>query len=147
MKKFVFSLQKMYDYKKQILEAEKNNLMSLRREKNNLELRVEELIKNMEEVREASAKEVAKGTTASRLMFYSMQMDGIKREQTQLKYQIGLMDMKIEKQRRKVVSLSQDVFGLEKLREEQKSEYDHLAVKENENAIEEFLSFKLSSAE
>ena len=55
------------------------------------------------------------------------------------------MDMKIEKQRRKVVALSQDVFGLEKLREQQKTEYDHLAVKENESAIEEFLSFKLSA--
>ena len=99
----------------------------------------------MEEVRIKSGEEVAKGTTASRLMFYSMQMDGIKREQTQIKYQINLMDMKIEKQRRKVVTLSQDVFGLEKLREEQKAEYNHMAAKENEAAIEEFLSFKLTA--
>ncbi len=145
MKKFAFSLQKMYDYKKQILEAEKNNLMALRREKNDMELRIEELDKLNEQIRVKSKEEVALGTTASKLMFYSMQMDGIKREQTQLKYQINLMDMKIEKQRRKVVALSQDVFGLEKLREEQKAEYDHLAVKENEAAIEEFLSFKLTA--
>lgn len=145
MKKFAFSLQKMYDYKKQILEAEKNNLMALRREKNDMELRIEQLDVLMNEIREKSNGEVALGTTASKLMFYSMQMDGIKREQTQLRYQINLMDMKIEKQRRKVVTLSQDVFGLEKLREEQKSEYDHLAIKENESAIEEFLSFKLTS--
>lgn len=145
MKKFAFSLQKMYDYKKQILEAEKNNLMALRREKNDMELRIEHLDVLMNEIREKSNGEVSQGTTASRLMFYSMQMDGIKREQTQLKYQINLMDMKIEKQRRKVVALSQDVFGLEKLREQQKTEYDHLAVKENESAIEEFLSFKLSA--
>lgn len=145
MKKFAFSLQKMHDYKKQILEAEKNNLMALRREKNDMELRIEHLDVLMNEIREKSNGEVSQGTTASRLMFYSMQMDGIKREQTQLKYQINLMDMKIEKQRRKVVALSQDVFGLEKLREQQKTEYDHLAVKENESAIEEFLSFKLSA--
>lgn len=145
MKKFAFSLQKMYDYKKQILESEKNNLMALRREKNDMELRIEQLDVLMNEIREKSNDEVASGTTASKLMFYSMQMDGIKREQTQLRYQINLMDMKIEKQRRKVVTLSQDVFGLEKLREEQKSEYDHLAIKENESAIEEFLSFKLTS--
>ena len=145
MKKFAFSLQKMYDYKKQILEAEKNNLMALRREKNDMELRIEQLDVLMNEIREKSNHEVALGTTASKLMFYSMQMDGIKREQTQLRYQINLMDMKIEKQRRKVVTLSQDVFGLEKLREEQKAEYDHLAVKENESAIEEFLSFKLTA--
>ncbi len=145
MKKFAFSLQKMYDYKKQILEAEKNNLMALRREKNDMELRIEQLDELNDQIRVKSKEEVALGTTASKLMFYSMQMDGIKREQTQLKYQINLMDMKIEKQRRKVVALSQDVFGLEKLREEQKAEYDHLAVKENEAAIEEFLSFKLTA--
>lgn len=145
MKKFAFSLQKMYDYKKQILEAEKNNLMALRREKNDMELRIEQLDELMNEIRIKSNGEVAQGTTAAKLMFYSMQMDGIKREQTQLRYQINLMDMKIEKQRRQVVTLSQDVFGLEKLREEQKSEYDHLAVKENEAAIEEFLSFKLTA--
>ena len=145
MKKFAFSLQKMYDYKKQILESEKNQLMALRREKIEMENRIEQLAQLMDEIRLKSQDEVMKGTTASRLMFYSMQMDGIKREQTQITYQIGLMDMRIEKQRRKVVAVSQDVSGLEKLRDEQRSEYNHLAVKENENAIEEFLSYKLSA--
>ena len=78
MKKFAFSLQKMHDYKKQILEAEKNNLMALRREKNDMELRIEHLDVLMNEIREKSNGEVSQGTTASRLMFYSMQMDGIK---------------------------------------------------------------------
>lgn len=145
MKKFAFSLQKMYDYKKQILESEKNTLMGLRREKNEYLNRQEFLAQTMDEIRIRSGEEVAKGTTAAKLMFYSMQMDGIKREQTQIKYEINIMDMKIEKQRRKVVAISQDVSGLEKLRDEQKSEYDHLAAKENETAIEEFLSFKLSA--
>lgn len=145
MKKFAFSLQKMYDYKKQILESEKNMLMSLRREKTEYENRIEQLADTMNRIRMKSGEEISRGTTASKLMFYSMQMDGIKREQTQLKYQINLMDMKIEKQRRKVVTLSQDVFGLEKLREEQKAEYNHLAAKENEASIEEFLSFKLTA--
>ena len=145
MKKFAFTLQKMYDYKKQILESEKNSLMALRREKIEMENRIDELSDIMDDIRRRSQEEVMQGTTASRLMFYSMQMDGIKREQTQLTYQIGLMDMKIEKQRRKVVAVSQDVSGLEKLRDEQKSEYDHMAIKENENTIEEFLSYKLSA--
>lgn len=145
MKKFNFSLQKMYDYKKQILESEKNILMSLRREKNEYEARILELDSKMDEVREKSNEEMHKGTVASKLMFYSMQMDGIKREKTQIKYQINITDMKIEKQRRKVVALSQDVSGLEKLEEEQRTEYNHLAAKENEASIEEFISFKLTA--
>lgn len=143
MKKFTFSLQKMYDYKKQILESEKNMLMSFRREKNELELRMQQLADKLDEIRVASNSEMSRGTTASKLMFYSMQMEGIKREQTQTKYQINLAEMKIEKQRRKVVALSQDVSGLEKLEEQQIAEYNHLLAKESENSIEEFISFKM----
>lgn len=145
MKKFAFSLQKMYDYKKQILESEKNVLMALRREKNEYEKRIEDLDVLSDTIRTKSNEEVARGTTASKLMFFSMQLDGIKREQTQLRYQINLTDMKIEKQRRKVVAVSQEVSGLEKLRESQLEEYNHQAAKENEAAIEEFLSFKLTA--
>ena len=145
MKKFVFSMQKMHDYKKQILESEKNILMSLRREKNEYEQRLDNLACNMDVLSNKSQKEIAKGTTASKLMFYSMQMDGIKREETEVRYQINITDMKIEKQRRRVVALSQDVSGLDKLKEEQKNEYNHMLAKENETSIEEFLSFKMTA--
>ena len=39
-----------------------------------------------------------------------------------------------------------DLFATQPPRDvEQKSEYDHMAIKENENTIEEFLSYKLSA--
>lgn len=145
MKKFVFSMQKMRDYKKQILESEKNVLLGLRREKFEYEDRMEQLDVTMSNLCSNSNEDIAKGTTATKLMFYSMQMDGVKREQTQLKYQINLMDMKIEKQRRNVVRLSQEVSGLDKLEEQQKEEYRKAEAKENEASIEEFLSFKMTS--
>lgn len=147
MKKFVFSMQKMRDYKKQILESEKNVLLGLRREKNVLEEKMTQLDETMNKLRHDSNEEVAKGTTAAKLMFYSMQMDGVKREQTQTKYQINLADMKIEKQRRNVVKLSQELSGLDKLEEQQLEEYRRLEAKENQTSIEEFLSFKMTSGE
>lgn len=61
MKKFVFSMQKMHDYKKQILESEKNILMSLRREKNEYEQRLDTLACNMDALSNQSQKEIAKG--------------------------------------------------------------------------------------
>lgn len=145
MKKFVFSMQKMRDYKKQILESEKNVLMGLNREKNELEEKMANLEEVMENLRTASNDEISHGTTASRLMYYSMQMDGIKRDQTQTTYQINFAEMKIEKQRRKVVRLSQELSGLDKLEEQQKEEYRRLEAKENQTAIEEFISFKMTS--
>ncbi len=145
MKKFVFSMQKMRDYKKQILESEKNVLMGYRRERNDCENKIAHLNSTMEQLRKDSQEDITKGTTATNLMFYSIQMDGVKRELAQAKYQLNFIDMKIEKQRRVVVKLSQDVSGLDKLEEEQRTEYNHLAAKENETTIEEFLSFKLTS--
>lgn len=145
MKKFVFSMQKMRDYKKQILESEKNVLMGLNREKNELEEKMANLEEVMENLRTASNDEISQGTTASRLMYYSMQMDGVKRDQTQTTYQINFAEMKIEKQRRKVVRLSQELSGLDKLEEQQKEEYRRLEAKENQTAIEEFISFKMTS--
>ncbi len=147
MKKFVFSMQKMRDYKKQILESEKNVLLGLRREKNVLEEKMSSLEKTMENLRNQSNDDIAKGTTAAKLMFYSMQMDGVKREQTQTKYQINLAEMKIEKQRRNVVKLSQELSGLDKLEEQQREEYRRLEAKENETSIVDFLSFKMTSSD
>lgn len=138
-------MQKMRDYKKQILESEKNVLLGLRREKNELEEKMSQLEIIMENLRQGSNSEIAKGTTASKLMFYSMQMDGVKRDQTQTTYQINFAEMKIEKQRRKVVALSQELSGLDKLEEQQREEYRRLEAKENETAIEEFISFKITS--
>lgn len=146
MKKFVFTMQKMRDYKKQILESEKNKLMGLIREKNELEEKMEELEMIMDNLRRTSNEAVAKGTTASELMFYSMQMDGVKRDQVQTRYQINFAEMKIDNQRRRVVKQSQELSGLDKLEEQQREEYRRLEAKENEMIIEEFLSFKLSGA-
>lgn len=145
MKKFVFSMQKMRDYKKQILESEKNVLMGFRRERNECESKIAELQDTLERLRKDAHDDITKGTTATNLMFYSIQMDGAKREITDTKYLLKMIDMKIDKQRRVVVKLSQEVSGLDKLEEEQREEYNRLLAKENETAIEEFLSFKLTS--
>lgn len=145
MKKFVFSMHKMRDYKKQILESEKNILLSLRRERLVYEDKINTLEQTMTDLRNSSNHDITNGTTASKLMFYSMQMDGVKREQTQVKYQINLMDMKIEKQRRNVIRLSQELSGLDKLENQQLEDYKKLLAKENETSVQEFLSFKMTS--
>lgn len=145
MKKFVFSMQKMRDYKKQILESEKNILLGLRRERLVYEDKINMLEQTMTDLRNNSNHDITNGTTASKLMFYSMQMDGVKREQTQVKYQINLMDMKIEKQRKNVVRLSQELSGLDKLENQQLEDYKKLLAKENETSVQEFLSFKMTS--
>ena len=65
-------------------------------------------------------------------------------EQAQLRIQMNVMESSIEKQRKVVVQMSQEVSGLDKLEEKQRAEYNYLVNKESEQSIEEFLSFKMS---
>ena len=145
MKKFVFTMQKMRDYKKQILESEKNKLMTLRKEQYTMENRISELDENMLNLGKRQTEAMLEGTKSSDLILFNMQKDGIRREKTQLSYQLNILLMTIERQRKAVVKISQEVSGLDKLEEQQREEYNKLAAKESQNAIEEFLSFKLSA--
>ncbi len=145
MKKFVFTMQKMRDYKKQILESEKNKLMTLRKEQYTMENRISELDENMLNLGKRQTEAMLAGTKSSDLILFNMQKDGIRREKTQLSYQLNILLMTIERQRKAVVKISQEVSGLDKLEEQQREEYNKLAAKESQNAIEEFLSFKLSA--
>ncbi len=145
MKKFVFTMQKMRDYKKQILESEKNKLMTLRKEQYTMENRISELDENMLSLGKRQTEAMLAGTNSSDLILFNMQKDGIRREKVQLSYQLNILLMTIERQRKAVVKISQEVSGLDKLEEQQREEYNKLAAKESQNAIEEFLSFKLSA--
>ena len=144
MKKFNFTLQKMREYKKQILEGEKGYLMSLYSEYNQLEQRYDDLNTEMRGVCLAASEDMKKGISVREIQVYEIKKSSIRREQTQLRIQMNVMESSIEKQRRIVVRMSQEVSGLDKLEEKQRAEYNYLVNKENEQVIEEFLSFKMS---
>lgn len=144
MKKFNFTLQKMREYKKQILEGEKGYLMSLYSEYNQLEQRYDDLNKEMRDVCLSASEDMKKGISVREIQVYEIKKSSIRREQTQLRIQMNVMESSIEKQRRIVVRMSQEVSGLDKLEEKQRAEYNYLVNKENEQVIEEFLSFKMS---
>ena len=144
MKKFNFTLQKMREYKKQILEGEKGYLMSLYSEYNQLKQRYDDLNTEMRDVCLPASADMKKGISVREIQVYEIKKSSIRREQTQLRIQMNVMESSIEKQRRIVVRMSQEVSGLDKLEEKQRAEYNYLVNKENEQVIEEFLSFKMS---
>lgn len=144
MKKFNFTLQKMREYKRQILEGEKGYLMTLYSEFNQLEQRYDDLNNEMKSVCLAASEDMKSGISVREIQVYEIKKASIRREQTQLRIQMNVMESSIEKQRRVVVKMSQEVSGLDKLEEKQRAEYNYLANKENEQMIEEFISFKMS---
>ncbi len=143
MKKFIFPLKKMRDYKRQMKEREKNYLLSLYSEYNELEARYNELNDEIRALCLSSDNDMRVGISVREIQIYEMKKEAVRREQSQLRIQMDVLDSLIEKQRKVVVKISQEVSGLDKLEENQKSEYLYLLDRENERVIEEFLSFKL----
>ncbi len=144
MKKFTFTLQKMREYKKQILEGEKGYLLTLYSEYNALEQRYNDLNDDMRKVCIEASEQMKTGIGVRDIQVYEMKKASMRREQAQLKIQMNVMESSIEKQRKVVVQMSQEVSGLDKLEEKQRAEYNYLVNKESEQSIEEFLSFKMS---
>lgn len=147
MKNYVFSLQKIRDYKQQMLNKEKNTLLGLRNEKNDLEKQKENLFDEMKNITEKYNQDMARGTTVMNLKIFQYSKENIIREQNEIDKQIQFLDTYIERQRKVVVKLSQELTGYDKLEEKQFSVYNQKLAKENENLIEEFVSFKSASAE
>ncbi|MCQ2465548.1 MAG: flagellar export protein FliJ [Oscillospiraceae bacterium] len=144
MKKFNFTLKKMRDYKRQILEGEKGYLLTLYSEYNSLEKRYDDLNTEMRNVCLEASEAMKSGISVREIQVYEMKKASIRREQAQLRIQMNVMESSVEKQRKVVVSMSQEISGLDKLEEKQRAEYNYLANKESEQMIEEFLSFKMS---
>ena len=144
MKKFNFTLKKMREYKKQILEGEKGYLLTLYSEYNTLEQRYDGLNEEMKKVCLEASEAMKSGISVRDIQVFEMKKASIRREQAQLRIQMNVMESSIEKQRRVVVNMSQEVSGLDKLEEKQRAEYNYLVNKENEQLIEEFISFKMS---
>ncbi|MBQ8905583.1 MAG: flagellar FliJ family protein [Ruminococcus sp.] len=143
MKKYRFSLEKLRSYKRQMMEREKNKLLSLRNERNRAEEKLHELERDLVNAQKRFQLEMVKGVSAMHLNLFQMQKDANLLEQHDLRVTLRTMDATIERQRRLVVRASQEVSGLDKLEAEQREEYQKLEAKESETMIEEFLSFQM----
>ena len=142
MKKFDFSLSKMRDYKKQLLESEKNKLMKLQAERNFAKEAIKALQVDYDKIHEEMTEKISKGIAIMEIKLFQFRKDSIKLEQQQLQTQVYILDGAIERQRRVVLGLSQEVSGLEKLEEKQREEHERLLAKENELIISEFIASK-----
>lgn len=142
MKKFHFTLTKMLDYKDQILEKEKNTLMQCHFRKNQIVSRIEMLEREFERINRELQEEQEHGSTICALRMRSFQLENIRRQCTQLKRDKKVAEAAIEKQLKVVVSASQEVSSLDKLKEKQLEEYKYQERKADEEVIAEFVSMK-----
>lgn len=143
MKSFEFSLERMRNYKDQVLEKEKTSLRQLQTKKNKIETDIEDL-ENYRKVKESEfRKEQEIGVTPDRFLSFKFYMENTRHQLDSLYEELVVTEAKVEEQIKVVVKASQEVSGLDKLEEKQLEEYRYLETKENEVQILELVSTKM----
>ena len=140
MKKFHFTLDKLLDFKGQVLEREKNSLASLNAQKAEaLEMKAA-LELEMKEAQDDFNYRAQKGISAMEMFIFKEHHNTLRLQIEDIKASIVSLDAAVERQLGVVTEASKEVKSLEKLEEKQLEEYKAAATKENEQFIEEFVS-------
>ncbi len=149
MKKFQFSLQRIHNYKDQILNKEKNELALLHQKRNEMLAAIKDLenyifLTNAEKVERQKT-----GLSIFEMSTYNFTIDNARTQIQQIYIDIAGLDVDIEKQTQVVMLASQEVKGLDKLYENQREDYNKSVMKNDEETIAELISiarFKEKSA-
>ncbi|MCL2055934.1 MAG: flagellar export protein FliJ [Oscillospiraceae bacterium] len=140
MKKFSFSLQKLLDFKEQMLESERNILTEMNAVLSTLQSELSGLYAEHESKTLDLRERTAYGITPPELAAhknYLLSVDQAIRDKLR---QIELQQEAIDRQTTKVMEAKREVSTIEKLREKKLEEYNYKDMKEQELFIEEFVT-------
>ncbi|MGN1417254.1 MAG: flagellar export protein FliJ [Oscillospiraceae bacterium] len=140
MKRFNFTLEKLLDYKDQVLSKEKNDLAQLRAEKRQREDEKAELEEKLRLSGEEYAEKAARGMTVNDITMFKNFHSALIRQIKDKEDEISALDGKIAGQTNVVVEVSKDVNSLERLKDKQLEEYRFAVNKSEEQFIEEYVS-------
>ena len=140
MKKFSFSLQRLLDYREQVLEAERNTLAEMnavmRQFVKELAEMEEDRANRKQELREVAAK----GTGPYELQRHNTYLRSLDEDIHNKRVQIEMQQRVIDRQEERVREAIMEIQAIEKLKEHKVEEYEYLDRKEQELFIEEFVS-------
>ena len=144
METFKFSLNRVRDYKSQVLDKEKKVLGALQRQRNDML----ESIDALEHFRAQKAAEIVKkkkkGATMNELMQYDFLIENARGQIMAAREELKKLEAAVEAQRQVVLSIYQEKTGMDKLEEKQAEEYRVLEAKATENEIMQVISNKLA---
>jgi len=143
LKKFNFTLGRLLDYKDQVLETEKNRLGQLRARQTEIELAIEALERDFADTDRRQKEEARRGVTVLRMRGYEYQKESIRYQIKQQTIELKRINIEVDRQVKVVVAASQEVTGLDKLKEKQFEDYQKEVARDNENVIAEYISTKL----
>ena len=140
MKKFVFTLERLKQYREQVLETEKGSLADLRGQLNRLQAELEDILEELARLNRELVEMYERGTTPLDISVHKRYIAAKQQELHMKRHQIMLKEREIERQLEVVVEATKELSKLEKLEEQQIEEYKAAEQKETEAFIEEFVS-------
>ncbi|NLH00551.1 MAG: flagellar export protein FliJ [Clostridiales bacterium] len=144
MEAFKFSLNRVRNYKGQVLDKEKKALGTLLRRRDEILERINALEKYRDEkISELNGKQQT-GAAMSELSSLSYLIENARLQIKAAMIELYKAEEEIEAQREIVVSVYQEKTGMDKLEEKQAEEYRLLEAKAAENELMQVFSTKLS---
>lgn len=142
MKKFVFSLEKVFKFKSQQLDIAMNELALLRYELLEVENRLASMKMELEQKHNAYQALASSGISVLEIKEYQYLKETITRQIEAIEQERDALLEQIEKQLLVVLEFKKDVSGLEKLKEKQLEEYNEEIRKQETEFILELVSAK-----
>lgn len=142
MKKFVFSLDRVLDFKQQTLDVKKNQLATLQLQLREMEQNIADLNEKFTLTNRKMVQEMQIGLTAHEISNYKLYFEVLNKNIKKLTVEKERLENIIVEKKAEIVQLNSDISGFEKLKEKQFEEYMKAYRKNEELAIEEFVSQK-----
>ena len=143
MKVFEFSLERMYHYKEQVLNKEKNLLAQLRKRKDGIEAEIVEREQYSTQKKVELQARQLEGTTAMELSSDLFMIENTKLQIAGLHRVLRKAEEEVAYQLTVVIAASREIAGLEKLEEKQREEYNKQVLKDDELQVLEHITSAL----
>ena len=143
MKKFVFSLDHMRDYKDLVLDEERGVLAQLNAKRNALQQQIEALQQRFRELSIELKDAQQQGTTIQKIRSYGVQLENIRLQLADLRVLLLAAEQEVEKQMAVVLAANQEVSKLDKLHDKQYEIYQKEVQKVQERQVEELISMEV----
>ena len=142
MKKFKFSLERILDYRKSIFDKEKNILMELYAEENDIEKKLEDYKKLYRFYSEQKTEMAKKGIEVFAYKQICIQIESAERKIEETTQELFAMEEKIDRQRYVVTEASKDVKAFENLKDKKQAEFNFELSKAEQERIMELVGNK-----
>lgn len=135
MKQFEFSLERIRNYKVQMLDKEKKILGNLNRKRDDIAERICSLEKFKEEQTEKVSNKQSEGVSMMELVSLNYLIESTRKQLEALQIELERAEEIAEAQRNIVLSIYQEKTGMDKLEEKQIEEYRLLEAKALESEV------------